>query len=159
MAKFTTSEMYFNAVRRHVLEQSLTALSHFTATTLANTMIDCINESVYEVYQGSYQRRESVGGLTDVENINIVEVDLKDNSLSVVVRNTTKGAGDDSNQYIDAIIVNGVGYTWERSKIYRQEQSGNPLKRDFYTPTREIIEELIRDSFKARMRLLGITLN
>ena len=155
MAKFDSIDSYLSHLEDTVLEASLTALSHYTSTTLADIMIDEINATVYNAYQGTYQRREEMGGLTDRENINIVEVIMKDKKLHIKVRNTTLGAEDDAGRYIDAIIVNGVGYTWERSKIYKAEQKGTPIKRDFYAPTREIIEDLLRSDFIARMRLLS----
>ena len=154
MAKFNSIDDYLEHLQETVLEASLTSLTHYTSTVLADIMIDEINEQVYKAYEGTYERRENLGGLTDRENINIVEVIMKDKKLHVLVRNTTLGAGDDAGRYIDAIIVNGVGYTWERSKIYKAEQKGKPIKRDFYAPTREVIEDLIRSDFIARMRLL-----
>lgn len=159
MSKFLTSDMYFAVLKKHVLEQSLTALADFTSTTLADEMIAQINSVVYEAYSGTYERREMDGGLSDRENINIVDVNLTGNSLTVAIRNTTKGSVDNAGRFIDVIVVQGIGYTWERSRIYKQEKAGNPLERDFYTPTYEMIEKILKDEFKKRMLKSGIKLD
>lgn len=119
---------------------------------------EAIEIEVYAKYSPTmYDRRNgSDGSLSDEKNF-IYDFDIKGNSIFITLYNETKGnpnePNNQSNTFIDKIIVTGDGYSWKNSGIARMG-----IKRDFYLVTEQImasdeirnkiIKELNKKGFK-----------
>ena len=114
---------------------------------------------VYSAYQPTYgdeNRRFGDNGFLDDNNIEF-DVKVNKNKIIITLYNETKGnpylPNNQSNMFIDEIIVTGEGYSWKNSEIAK-----NKLKRDFYEATeklmnsdevrKKIIKELNKRGFK-----------
>lgn len=101
-----------------------------------------IGREVYSQYEPeSYERRYTQGGLVDRDNI-ISELIPNENTL--IVANKTEDDGyypSDNSPDLVKTVEEGVGYNWEKSKIYKMQ----PFPRPFH----EVVEqEITRDSTK-----------
>lgn len=114
----------------HLESEAAKSLRSNVAPVARQEMSETIQEVTFSQYDPSqYVRRELRGeeGLSSIENIQVELID--DNTISV--ENVTTGDDDDYGEPIDEIIVTGNGYTWERSRIYKNQ----PYPRDFYQDT------------------------
>ncbi|GAV11285.1 hypothetical protein [Paenibacillus sp. NAIST15-1] len=115
---------------KYIESQSAKSLKSDVAPTARQEMSETIQEVTFSQYDPSqYVRRELRGekGLSSIENIQVELVD--DHTISI--ENVTTGDDDDYGRPIDEIMVTGTGYTWERSRIYKNQ----PYPRDFYQDT------------------------
>jgi hypothetical protein len=104
---------------------------------MKDEMVKGIQMEVYARYNPTqYKRRYGNGGLEDKNNM-VSNVSVEGNRIYIDLENVTRGAGDNSYQRIDDIIVSGTGYTWRKSNIYKMQ----PYPRDFYDRTQRIIDQ------------------
>ncbi|MFC0903873.1 hypothetical protein ACFHWD_04105 [Clostridium sp. MT-14] len=96
--------------------------------------IETIEKTVYDAYYPMmYERRMSNNGLIDRKNIDAQFTDNV-NGISMYVTNNTRGntkwiMGSTSG-YIEHIIEEGIGYTWEYSDIYKQQPYPRPFTKN-----------------------------
>lgn len=111
--------------------------------------------TVYNVYTSKdYKRRyDSNGGLADMSQFNY-KINVTNNGFTIDVYDDAKGNGDNSNEYLDEIIVKGDMYTWEESDIYKMQ----PFPRDFYQATLEslIDKGTLFNIIQSKLRAKGI---
>ena len=94
-----------------------------------------VSKEVYAKYRPmEYVRRKNKGGLTDPKNFDIQIYQQTNGNIVGYVRNTARGVGRAFE--LDEVIVSGMGYDWEDSKIYKMQ----PFPRDFYSATIDRIE-------------------
>ena len=102
------------------------------------TMKDMVYEIVYNTYRPTqYKRRyDNDGGLGDMNTYDFEINNLTQDGFVLRVFSNATGNVNAPNpnlvgKPIDECIVEGVGYSWEASKIYQNQ----PYPRDFYTAT------------------------
>lgn len=92
-------------------------------------------------YNGStfdfMDRRYGDNGLLDEHNFKY-DIDVNKNSIVITLYNETRGNQNVSNNqsdiFIDEIIVTGQGYSWKNSSIAKSR-----MERDFYAVTEQIM--------------------
>lgn len=107
---------------------------------------EAIVVEVYEKYEPSMyngtqfdfvDRRYGDNGLLDEHNFKY-EIDVNKNSVVITLYNETKGhqyaPNNQSNIFIDEIIVTGDNYSWKNSEIAKSK-----MKRDFYEATERLM--------------------
>lgn len=86
---------------------------------LAAQMSKAVVEYVYSVYQPKeYERRANAGGLSDMRNMMITNIQIKNGKLHVMFENLTKGNDNLNGEYTSDLIEGGEGTNgkhWSRS--------------------------------------------
>lgn len=122
-------------------------------------MTQSIEEEVYDRYEPKeYKRRREDKGLIDEDNYTY-SVKLNKQGITVYMKNITRGVGRAF--MIDEGIVEGINfYDWEKSEIYRRQQSGG-FPRDFYTYMEVLVEKdnKLKSIIQKQMSKKGWTLN
>lgn len=95
--------------------------------------IRTIKTSVYDAYSPTmYIRRYGNNGIIDKKNINVHFTDNV-NAISMSITNDTRGNTwwpNSTSGYIEHIIEDGVGYTWTRSDIYKEQPYPRPFTKN-----------------------------
>ena len=106
-----------------------------------------ISKEVYAKYRPMLykRRRNQNGGLADPSNFDVQIFQQDNGNIVGIVKNTARGVGKAFE--MDEVIVSGMGYDWEDSKIYHMQ----PFPRDFYSAT---IERIEASRWKYRVRRL-----
>lgn len=99
----------------------------------SNELKEAVNQGSKQIYDEfepmTYQRRYEEGGFGDPDNIDM-EVEVTGNGVEVTLTNNTLANGDDTGEYLDYYIDNGI-YEWNR----------RPPERHFMEYSKNIIEE------------------
>lgn len=144
-----------DAIKSTLLQDIESSLETIKIKNIEDSMINAIQSVVYDTYTPSeYQRRHNRpnggGGLSDKKNI-VSESKINGaNEVEIVIRNIAKGDEQTSIE-IDKIIVEGVGYTWTESRIYKQQ----PFPRDFYAETKREVEKYLIQRIKEELKQRG----
>lgn len=117
---------------------------------------EAIEIEVYARYEPSWyngsifdfmDRRYGDNGLLDEHNFKY-DIEINKNSIVIILYNETKGnqyvPNNQSQIFIDEIIVTGEGYSWKNSHIAKTK-----MERDFYAMT-----EKIMNSDKVRFKII-----
>jgi hypothetical protein len=138
--KLSDLEKYIKGQIPEILKQDV-------APEVIETMKEHIQTDVYDAYSPTaYVRRREDGGLLDDDNFS-AEMVSED---TLKVKNTTT---DSENKYKDIvpIIEYGVGYTWEKSRIYQSQPYPRPFVRNTRQELKEgRLKEIIAKSLKKR---------
>lgn len=82
-------------VRRYLETQIADTMEKHIAEVVKEEMSKSVENVVYKAYDPfEYERREDEGGLSDTDNMNITEFDVKDSEVSMLVENLTRGSND-----------------------------------------------------------------
>ena len=140
-----------DALNSLLLQDIADSLETIKVSDIEDSMINAIHSVVYNAYAPTqYKRRYENGGLGDKRNI-VGEPTINGlNEVELVIRNVAKGSEQTSIE-IDQIIVEGVGYTWTESGIYRRQ----PFPRDFYAETRLEVEKYLLQRVKEELNKRG----
>jgi hypothetical protein len=138
MAKFKSLDHLYKYIKKEVNK----SLDKDVSRVVKDEMKKVIEEVVYNAYEPSqYDRQKDDGGLLDESNI---KHGVENGQLWI--RNTRSDEGKD----VAEIVETGVGYDWERSRIYKMQ----PFPRPFHEETKENLEknkkhvDALKDSLK-----------
>ena len=111
------------------------------------------NGSVYDYMD----RRYGDNGLLDEHNFEY-DIEINKNSIVIILYNETKGnqyvPNNQSDMFIDKIVVTGDGYSWEGSNIAKTK-----MERDFYKMTEEIMKsDKVRNKIIKEFNKRGIVM-
>lgn len=124
---------------------------------IKEALSEAVKEIVYKGYISKanepYIRREDEGGLSDTRNYNHMTKYLGKNSFVVKVSNDTEVVGT-SGDLLSNIIINGKGYYWRNSEIYRLQ----PYPRDFIAYAKEELNRSgrLKEIIKQKLKSKGI---
>lgn len=124
------------------------AMNQEVSDQARKTMKEQIIEEVYDRYTPSPSGYKRTGGLHQDKNIETT----MENDNTLVVRNIRRD--EDSGRLIAPVIESGIGYEWEKSKIYNMQ----PFPRPFNTETlRELDEKgLAKDALAKGLKRQGL---
>lgn len=111
------------------------------------------NGSVYDYVD----RRYGDNGLIDEHNFKY-DIEINKNSIVIILYNETKGnqyaPNNQSDIFIDSVIITGKGYSWSNSNIAKSK-----MQRDFYAMTEKIMEsDKVRDKIIKEFNKRGIVM-
>ncbi|RXZ78202.1 hypothetical protein EBB07_29550 [Paenibacillaceae bacterium] len=113
----------FATLFKHIKKDSSRTLKKEVAPTITNEMSQTIKEVTYKQYTPTLYER--TGELANVKNM---QVEIIDNNTIVITNERSDGGRD-----VARVVAEGLGYTWENSKIYKMQ----PFERNFYEDTVE----------------------
>lgn len=140
---------YFDKMYKDFIKSATETFKKTVPPIMTDAHKEAIEIEVYARYEpDSYDRRYGDNGLLDEYNFKY-DIEINKNSIVVILYNETKGnpyvPNNQSNVFIDEIIVSGNNYSWKSSRIAKSE-----MERDFYTMTEKIME-----SDKVRKKIIN----
>lgn len=116
-------------------------------------MKEAVEIAVYDVYEPKVYERREKGGLSDPDNLRLIDAKKLSNRVtSLVFENMTKGnISDYYQEYIADTIVNGIKSNWLRHGAWSEP-------RDFVSKLTELVNQRkpeINNAIKMDLRKMG----
>lgn len=157
---------YFDKMYKDFIKTATNTFKDVVPPIMTDAHKESIELEVYARYEPTWyngstfdfmDRRYGDNGLLDEHNFKY-DIEINKNSIVIILYNETKGnqyvPNNQSNIFIDEIIITGNNYSWKNSDIAKSK-----MERDFYAMTEKIMEsDKVRNKIINEFKKRGIVM-